>query len=228
MTDPKLNLNPFVLPGMGQTGEAASNPLFASMEMLRQAMSGLAQVGGAMGVSPSMAPTINPEELERRIQELKVVENWLKLNLSMLSSTIQGMEVQLATISTIRAFVGADAPFQTAAPPKADHPQPADSPPKAEHAPKAAPSPASATPAMPAAAKAWWDMLETQFKQVAAATAATLSPKTDSKSPDKGKPTVKQAAGASGANTSRKTSAKKSGGNNPAGKKTSRHGTGGE
>lgn len=228
MTDPKLNLNPFVLPGMGQTGEAASNPLFASMEMLRQAMSGLAQVGGAMGVSPSLAPTINPEELERRIQELKVVENWLKLNLSMLSSTIQGMEVQLATISTIRAFVGADAPFQTAAPPKADHPQPADSPPKAEHASKAAPSPASATPAMPAAAKAWWDMLETQFKQVAAATAATLSPKTDSKSPDKGKPTVKQAAGASGAKAARKTSARKSGGTTAASQKTSRHGASGE
>ena len=234
MTDPKLNLNPFVLPGMGQTGETASNPLFASMEMLRQAMSGLAQVGGAMGVSPSLAPTINPEELERRIQELKVVENWLKLNLSMLSSTIQGMEVQLATISTIRAFVGADAPFQTAAPPKADHPHPADPPPKAEHAPKAehtpkaAPSPASDTHAMPPAAMAWWDMLETQFKQVAAATAATLSPKTDSKSPDKGKPTVKQAAGASGAKTARKTSARKSGGTTTVSQTTSRHGASGE
>lgn len=228
MTDPKLNLNPFVLPGMGQTGEAASNPLFASMEMLRQAMSGLAQVGGAMGVSPSLAPTINPEELERRIQELKVVENWLKLNLSMLSSTIQGMEVQLATISTIRAFVGAGAPLQTGAPPKADPPHPVEQPPKAEQSPKAEPSPASATQAMPAAAKAWWDMLETQFKQVAAATAATLSPKADSKSSPKGKQTVKQAAGASGAKTSRKTSARKSGTDTAAGQKTSRHGTSGE
>ena len=213
MTDPKLNLNPFVLPGMGQSGEAATNPLFASMEMLRQAMSGLAQVGGAMGVSPSLAPTINPEELERRIQELKVVENWLKLNLSMLSSTIQGMEVQLATISTIRAFVGADAPFQTAAPLKA------------EPSPKAEPSSASTTHAMPPAAKAWWDMLETQFKQVAAATAATLSPKTDSKSPDKGKQTVKQAAGASGAKAARKTSARKSVGTTAVSQKTSRHGS---
>ena len=77
MTDPKLNLNPFVLPGMGQSGESASNPIFASMEMMRQAMSGLAQVG-TLGVSPSLTPTINPEELERRIQELKVVEKTLQ------------------------------------------------------------------------------------------------------------------------------------------------------
>ena len=228
MTDPKLNLNPFVLPGMGQSGEAATNPLFASMEMLRQAMSGLAQVGGAMGVSPSLAPTINPEELERRIQELKVVENWLKLNLSMLSSTIQGMEVQLATISTIRAFVGADAPFRTAAPPKADHPSPPDPSPKEEHSPNAEPSPESAKHAMPAAAKAWWDMLETQFKQVAAATAATLSPKTDAKATSKSKQSVKQSAGASGTSTMRKTSGKKTSSASPVSQKTSRRSSSGE
>ena len=190
MTDPKLNLNPFVLPGMGQTGESASNPLFASMEMLRQAMSGLAQAGGSLGVSPSLTPTLNPEELERRIQELKVVENWLKLNLSMLSSTIQGMEVQLATISTIRAFVGAEGSLTSAPPSKAD------------------PSPEPAGHAMPAAARAWWDMLETQFKQVAAATAATLSPRSEAKSSEKSKQPAKQGAAAPGAKPARKASAK--------------------
>jgi len=234
MTDPKLNLNPFVLPGMGQTGEAASNPLFASMEMLRQAMSGLAQVGGAMGISPSLAPTIHPEELERRIQELKVVENWLKLNLSMLSSTIQGMEVQLATISTIRAFVGADTPFQTAAPPKADPSPKAEPSPKADSSPRPDPS-AMATPsaepvtqAMPAAAKAWWDMLETQFKQVAAATAATLSPKTDSKAASRGKQPVKQLAGAAEVNTVRKTTGKKTSSTNAVSQKSSHRRSSGE
>ena len=203
MTDPKLNLNPFVLPGMGQAGEAASNPLFASMEMMRQAMSGFAQVGGAMGVPPSLAPTLNPEELERRIQELKVVENWLKLNLSMLSSTIQGMEVQLATISTIRAFVGAEGSLKTAVPTNADHSPKTDPPAKAD------PSADRQAHAMPAAAKAWWDMLETQFKQVAAATAATLAPKVDAKSSEKSKQAAKQGAAASGANTARKASVRR-------------------
>jgi len=38
--------NPFVLPGLGQTGEQAANPLLASMEMMRQAFAGLAGTGG--------------------------------------------------------------------------------------------------------------------------------------------------------------------------------------
>ena len=33
--------NPFILPGLGQTGEMASNPLFASLEMMRQTFSTL-------------------------------------------------------------------------------------------------------------------------------------------------------------------------------------------
>lgn len=162
MTDPKQHLNPFVLPGMGQSGEAASNPLFASMEMMRQAMSGLATVG-RLSATPSMSPTLNPEELERRIQELKVVENWLKLNLSMLSSTIQGMEVQLATISTIQAFV-------SSGPAASNLRQAATSPQDPSTA-------AEQTQSAPPAAKAWWDMLEKQFKQITAATAATLTPR---------------------------------------------------
>jgi hypothetical protein len=217
VTDPKLNLNPFVLPGMGQNGESASNPLFASMEMMRQAMSGLAQVG-SMGVSPSLAPTLNPEELERRIQELKVVENWLKLNLSMLSSTIQGMEVQLATISTIRAFVGAGVPVVT---PKEEAKTKSGERPSQ---PVASPEPA--VQAMPTAAKAWWDMLETQFKQVAAATAATLSPKHDAASTRKGKHTGNQTARATESKTVRKTSARKSGSTDANNQKSSNHKSG--
>ena len=83
--------NPFVLPGLGQTGDMANNPLFASMEMMRKAFAGLAGPAG-MGAGVGLTPSMNPEELERKIAELKSVENWLKLNLSMLSSTIQGME----------------------------------------------------------------------------------------------------------------------------------------
>ena len=36
--------NPFVLPGFGQTGDSATNPLLASMEMMRQAFAGLGGV----------------------------------------------------------------------------------------------------------------------------------------------------------------------------------------
>ena len=213
MTDPKLNLNPFVLPGMGQNGESASNPLFASMEMMRQAMSGLTQVG-SMGVSPTLAPTLDPEELARRIQELKVVENWLKLNLSMLSSTIQGMEVQHATISTIRAFVGAGVPV---AAPKDEPKTTSEERPTQPEA-----SPEAAGQGMPAAAKAWWDMLETQFKQVAAATAATLSPSSSQESPRSGKRSGRQAASSSEPKTASKTSTRQPGNTRTSNPKPSR------
>ncbi|AOB29447.1 hypothetical protein AKI39_00350 [Bordetella sp. H567] len=103
MTD--QNSNPFVLPGMGQaSGDAAGNPLLASMEMMRQAWAGLTGPGGLAQVMP-MTPPMNLQELERRIAELRAVESWLRMNLSMLSSTIQGMEVQRSTIATLRSFV---------------------------------------------------------------------------------------------------------------------------
>lgn len=97
-----MNQNPFVLPGFGQTGPAAQNPILASMEMMRQAWEGLASGGidaAAMGKMMSV------EELDRRISDLRAVENWLRMNLSMLSSTIRGMEVQRATIATLKSFM---------------------------------------------------------------------------------------------------------------------------
>jgi len=99
--------NPFVLPGMGQSNaDLAGNPLFAGLEMMRKAWSSLAGVQG-MTQSLPMSPILNIEELDKRVAELKSVESWLSLNLSMLSSTIQGMEVQRATLTTLRSFVDA-------------------------------------------------------------------------------------------------------------------------
>lgn len=99
--------NPFVLPGMGQNNaDLAGNPLFAGLEMMRRTWSSLA---GANGLAQSlpMSPMLNIEDLDKRVAELKSVESWLSLNLSMLSSTIQGMEVQRATLTTLRSFVDA-------------------------------------------------------------------------------------------------------------------------
>ncbi len=144
--------NPFVLPGLGQTGDMASNPLFASLEMMRQTFSTLS---GANGLAKGLAmqPTLDPAELEKKISELKSVESWLKLNLSMLSSTIQGMEVQLATITTLQQFMTANA--ETQKPPIAKVTSPE----------------ASNTEG----AQAWWNMLTQQFGQLAAATTASMS-----------------------------------------------------
>ena len=95
-------MNPFGLPSPDASG-ASQNPLLASMDMMRQAMTGLGQ--SAQANSSALSQPMTPEDLEQKINDLKVVENWLKLNLSMLSSSIQGLEVQLATVRTLRSFV---------------------------------------------------------------------------------------------------------------------------
>ncbi len=195
--------NPFVLTGFGQSGDAATNPLMASLEMMRQAFAGLAGPAGMTG-GLSLTPPMNPEELERKIAELKSVENWLKLNLSMLSSTIQGMEVQLATIATLKSFMAANS--AAVAPDKTSNSQstppswmsgwpttPSPSEPSAKTPQAESKGPAasdSGVAAPPAAAKAWWDMLQHQFSQVAAATAASMA---STPAPSAGKAPAKRA-----------------------------------
>lgn len=98
----KDNTNPFVLPGFGQSGDAAQNPLIASMEMMRSAWEGLAKVGGFEQV---LGSNVSAQDLEKRIADLRAVEQWLRMNLSMLSSTIQALEVQQATVSTLNSFL---------------------------------------------------------------------------------------------------------------------------
>ncbi len=51
-----------------------------------------------------MTPTMDTDELEKRITDLKAVEGWLKTNLGMLQMTIQGLEVQRATITALQAI----------------------------------------------------------------------------------------------------------------------------
>ena len=190
--------NPFVLPGFGQTGDSATNPLLASMEMMRQAFAGLGGPAGMTGGIP-LSPPMNLDELERKIAELRSVENWLKLNLSMLSSTIQGMEVQLATVATLKSFMAASSNTAASEPPAPSWPGawPSGFPmgvggatgatasagaDKVNPAPQAQPAAAAdvqaAATTPPAAAQAWWNMLQQQFGQVAAATAASMAPKT--------------------------------------------------
>jgi hypothetical protein len=51
---------------------------------------------GPLGVPvPGMTmPTLDPKELEKRITELKSVEVWLAMNLNMLRTAIQALEMQ--------------------------------------------------------------------------------------------------------------------------------------
>lgn len=64
------------------------------------------QMWGGMGLNlPGMVtPTFDTEELEKRITDLKAVEGWLRMNLSMLQMTIQGLEMQKATLTAVQAM----------------------------------------------------------------------------------------------------------------------------
>ena len=61
---------------------------------------------GNMGFNlPGMvAPTFDVEELDKRIKDMKAVEGWLRMNLSMLQMTIQGLEMQRTTVGAVQAM----------------------------------------------------------------------------------------------------------------------------
>lgn len=62
----------------------------------------------AMPQMPSLsnwvAPTLNVEELEKRISELKAVQFWLEQNGKALGATIQALEVQKMTLATLKTM----------------------------------------------------------------------------------------------------------------------------
>jgi hypothetical protein len=51
-----------------------------------------------------VAPTLNAEELEKRIEELKAVHFWLEQNSRALGATIQALEVQKMTLATLKGM----------------------------------------------------------------------------------------------------------------------------
>jgi hypothetical protein len=62
---------------------------------------------GPLGVPvPGMAmPTLDPQELEKRIADLRSIEAWLNMNLNMIRFSIQGLEMQKAALQAMGAGV---------------------------------------------------------------------------------------------------------------------------
>jgi len=69
-------------------------------------LQGLVKNAGAAlpGIGQWVAPTLNPEELGKRIEELRTVQFWLEQNARMLGATIQALEVQRMTLSTLKSM----------------------------------------------------------------------------------------------------------------------------
>ena len=60
--------------------------------------------GGFSSAANWVAPTLDPKELDRKIQELKTVQFWLDQNAKAIGATIQALEVQKMTLSTLRGM----------------------------------------------------------------------------------------------------------------------------
>jgi hypothetical protein len=134
-----------------------------------------------------VAPTLNVEELDKRIQELKAVLFWLEQNGTALKATIQALEVQKMTLSALK---GMNVSMQDMAQAFSAKPSsPAQAPAATAAAEPAAKKPEPAAPAAKARAKSgkaaaragaaagadaamvdpmqWWGALTQQFQQIA-------------------------------------------------------------
>ncbi|MDO8305769.1 PhaM family polyhydroxyalkanoate granule multifunctional regulatory protein [Herminiimonas sp.] len=158
------------------------------------------------GIPGMVMPTLSVEEINKQIADLKAVESWLNVNMNMLRGTIQALEVQSATLSTLHAMgqtFGADMPQgANTAPNKAD----AAAAPHASAAAFAQKPASAADPLLATAAagtpEAWWNMLQAQFNQAVSSVMAEEKPA----APKKEKPAARAARAPSAA--AKKTAAK--------------------
>ena len=50
----------------------------------------------------AMFATLDPAELDHKIEELKIIENWLTMSVSMMQMSIKTMELQKASLEALR------------------------------------------------------------------------------------------------------------------------------
>jgi len=112
------------------------------------------------GIGQWIAPTLDPAELDKRIGELRTVQYWLEQNARMLATTIQALEVQRMTLSTLKSM---NVPMTELTESLKIKPARVQLAPDAP-AKKAVPS-AKAAPAVDP--MQWWGALTNQFAQLA-------------------------------------------------------------
>ena len=57
-------------------------------------------------------PTANPEDIEKKIAELKGVETWLTMNIGFIQMTVKTLEMQKAALASINASMPKDKPVK--------------------------------------------------------------------------------------------------------------------
>jgi hypothetical protein len=161
---------------------AGLGTLVPGFDFLKSLTQGAASGAAKMpSLSSWVAPTINIEDLEKRIAELKAVHFWLDQNGKALSATIQALEVQKMTLVTLKGMnvsmnelasafklpEADDAPAKPAAKP-APAPSPAPAPAKKTRAKSDASAEAGGAAAGVVDPMQWWNSLGSQFQAIAA------------------------------------------------------------
>lgn len=167
-------------------------------DFLQNLVKGASQGGASKlpDMASWIAPSMNAEEIEKRISELKTVQFWLEQNSKALGATVQALEVQKMTLATLKGmnvqvgdlasafkFKGMESMFASAsaaatpekaaaAPTKTLAELAAEAEAAAEKARKAAEPAAAAAPTPPVAGMVdpmqLWGSLTQQFQQIAA------------------------------------------------------------
>lgn len=144
------------------TDASAFTKLVPGFDFLQNLVKG---AGAALpGIGQWVAPTIDPEEIDKRIKELRTVQYWLEQNARMLDATIQALEVQRMTLSTLKSMnVQMDdlrESMKIKAPAAVTESEPEPEP-AAEPVASAAPAPGAVDPMQ------WWGALTKQFTELA-------------------------------------------------------------
>lgn len=123
----------------------------------------LAQGGGA-SMASWVAPTLDVQALDKRIEELKAVQFWLDQNAAALKATLQALEVQkmtLAALQNMNVNLPASGTSRPAAAPDAQAPA------RGARKSDAAPQPAAGKSAALPDPMQFWGALTQQFQQIA-------------------------------------------------------------
>ena len=112
------------------------------------------------GIGQWVVPTLDPQELDKRINELRTVQFWLEQNVRMIAGTIQALEVQKMTLSTLKTMNVhmEDLRSSLQIKPTATGPQASPAPSEAKPVHD---NPAGVDPMQ------WWNSLTQQFTQLA-------------------------------------------------------------
>ncbi|NBW77868.1 MAG: hypothetical protein EBR27_02465 [Betaproteobacteria bacterium] len=156
--------------GFDPTGFAKFVPGFDFLQSLSKGASASMPQGMQSAFNQWVAPTMDPEVIEKRLEELRTVLFWLEQNTTALKATIQALEVQKMTLSALRTM-NVDTPDWSAMfKAKAEtHAQPqTQAEPEPAPQPQAKPEAAKAEQAKPAAdPMQMWGALTQQFQNIA-------------------------------------------------------------